>query len=66
MPKPWSVSAFVSMLVRVLRIAEYPTKVKVGEAIITLYQNEGIPNREAVHKTVLSVLHHHKVLVLFK
>lgn len=33
LPKPWSMSAFITMLARVLRVAEYDVKVQVLAAI---------------------------------
>lgn len=56
MPKPWHVSAFVTMLVRVMKIAQYSHKVDVAEALLAIHQQENIPNTEVVYKAIYHIL----------
>jgi hypothetical protein len=49
-------SAFVSMILRVVKIADYVHKVSIANALLMLHHQEGIPNSDAVAKTVLGIL----------
>ena len=49
-PKPWSVAAFITMVVRVLRIADFKLKIDVLEAIHMLHLQEGITTPEPIYK----------------
>ncbi|XP_064640581.1 WD repeat-containing protein 97-like [Lineus longissimus] len=55
-PKPWSMSAFVTMLIRVVKISEYEHKVPITNALLMLHHQEGIPNNDAVAKSILGLL----------
>lgn len=55
-PKPWTVSAFVTMLLRLLKIADYGMKTPILYAILTLHQQDPIPNAEMVLDLILSIL----------
>ena len=59
MPKPWTVPAFVSMVTRLLRVAEFNHKIHVAEALRTIHQEHGILNADTVYRTLYSVLNHH-------
>ena len=56
MPKPWTVTAFITMLVRVLRIADFKHKAHIIDAIIDIYSTEGIPLTEPIYKVSFSLL----------
>ncbi|XP_074656785.1 WD repeat-containing protein 97-like [Tubulanus polymorphus] len=56
MPKPWSTEAFITMLLRVMKIAELQIKISVMNAILTIHHQEGVTNNEAVTKTVIGLL----------
>lgn len=49
-PKPWNVAAFVTMIVRVLRIADFRLKIDVLDALLMLHMQEGISNPEPIYK----------------
>lgn len=55
-PKPWTVAAFITMLVRVLRIADFEHKSDIIDAITLLYSQEGIPNPEPIYKVYFEKL----------
>ncbi|XP_038077425.1 WD repeat-containing protein 97-like isoform X3 [Patiria miniata] len=55
-PKPWTVTAFVTMLLRLLKIADYAMKTPILEAIIMLYQQDSLANTKVVIDTVMGVL----------
>eukprot|EP00057_Strongylocentrotus_purpuratus_P009425 XP_011663899.1 PREDICTED: uncharacterized protein LOC581299 isoform X4 [Strongylocentrotus purpuratus] len=55
-PKPWTVSAFVTMLLRLLKIADYGMKTPILYAILALHQQDPIPNVESVMDLILSIL----------
>ncbi|XP_041453812.1 WD repeat-containing protein 97-like isoform X10 [Lytechinus variegatus] len=55
-PKPWTVSAFVTMLLRLLKIADYGMKTPILYAILALHQQDPIPNAESVLDLLLSIL----------
>ncbi|CAH1779292.1 unnamed protein product [Owenia fusiformis] len=59
MPKPWTIQAFITMLLRLVRIASFKHKSDVVEAILRINQDFGVPNNDAVLRTLLSVLNHH-------
>ena len=50
MPRPWTVTAFITMLVRVLRIAEFKHKISILDAIVDIYSTEGISTTEPIYK----------------
>ena len=41
MPRPWTVSAFVGMLVKILRITDYSNKIHVLQALRQIHEIEG-------------------------
>ncbi|CAD5122796.1 DgyrCDS11202 [Dimorphilus gyrociliatus] len=61
MPKPWTVANFVTMIARLIRIAEYKLKVQIIQALQLLYDQHGIPDPplNTVIKNIISVLNHH-------
>lgn len=61
LPKPWTGDLLVNMIVKLLRIAEWLHKIAVTEAILTIYNSEGLSDSVTltVVKTLLSVLNHH-------
>ncbi|KAK3085393.1 hypothetical protein FSP39_002701 [Pinctada imbricata] len=62
LPKPWSPDGFITMLSRLLRIAEYVYKIAVTDAIAMLYTQEDISDGtvHSIAKTLIAVLNHPK------
>ena len=56
MPKPWSINGFVTMLVRVLKVAEFSHKIDVARALSYIHKNQGISNRESVSTALFGIL----------
>ncbi|ELT93743.1 hypothetical protein CAPTEDRAFT_227356 [Capitella teleta] len=57
--KPWSVSALVEMLAKVLRFSEYVERIEILKALKMLQREEGIPNPEVILKALYSVFGAH-------
>ncbi|XP_033626173.1 WD repeat-containing protein 97-like isoform X4 [Asterias rubens] len=55
-PKPWTATAFVAMLLRLLKISDYAMKTPILEAIIMLYQQDSLANTKVVVDTLMGVL----------
>ncbi|XP_071172379.1 WD repeat-containing protein 97-like isoform X3 [Mytilus edulis] len=57
-PKPWNADTFMTMLSRLLRVAEYVFKTKITDSLSMLYTQENIsdPTAHSVSKTLISVL----------
>ena len=55
-PKPWTVTAFVAMLLRLLKIADYAMKTPILEAILGLHMQDSLANTKLVVDTVMGVL----------
>ncbi|XP_022106675.1 WD repeat-containing protein 97-like isoform X2 [Acanthaster planci] len=55
-PKPWTVTAFVTMLLRLLKIADYAMKTPILEAIIMLHQQDSLATTKVVVDTLMGVL----------
>lgn len=61
-PKPWNVDNFMTMLSRLLRVAEYMFKTKITDSLSMLYTQENISDgtSHTVSKTIISVLNNPK------
>ncbi|XP_071494014.1 uncharacterized protein [Diadema antillarum] len=55
-PKPWTVTAFVTMLLRLIKIADYGMKTPILYSIITLHQQDPIANADSVLDIILAIL----------
>ena len=56
MPKPWSVSGFVTMLIRVLKVSDFSHKIDVCRALSYIHKNQGLSNHDSVSNTLISIL----------
>ena len=61
-PKPWNADNFMTMLSRLLRVAEYVFKTKITDSLSMLYTQENIsdPTAHNTSKTLISVLNNPK------
>lgn len=61
-PKPWNADNFMTMLSRLLRVAEYVFKTKITDSVSMLYTQENISDATtlSVSKTIISVLNNPK------
>ena len=55
-PKPWTVTAFVTMLLRLIKIADYGTKTPILHAIMLLHCQDPLNNVRVVVDIIMSVL----------
>ncbi|XP_033117217.1 WD repeat-containing protein 97-like isoform X2 [Anneissia japonica] len=55
-PKPWTIVNFVTMLLKLVKIADYGMKNRITEAISLLNQQEQLSNSRAVYETIISTL----------
>ena len=55
-PKPWTVTAFVTMLLRLIKIADYGTKTPILHAIMLLHCQDPLNNIRVVVDIVMSIL----------
>ncbi|XP_033754622.1 WD repeat-containing protein 97-like isoform X2 [Pecten maximus] len=61
-PKPWTPENFATMLSRVLRLAEYPMKTTITDALTMLFTQEDMSESTvaAIDKTLVAILNHSK------
>ncbi|XP_071824021.1 uncharacterized protein [Apostichopus japonicus] len=55
-PKPWTVTAFINMLLRLIKISDYAMKTPICFAILKLHQQEPLTAAPLVVETILSIL----------
>ncbi|XP_071957525.1 WD repeat-containing protein 97-like isoform X2 [Antedon mediterranea] len=55
-PKPWTIVNFVTMLLKLVKIADFGMKSPITEAIAVLNQQEQLSNSRAVYETMISTL----------
>ncbi|OWF56397.1 WD repeat-containing protein [Mizuhopecten yessoensis] len=61
-PKPWTPENFATMLSRVIRLADYPMKTSITEALTMLFTQEDMSEAtvSAIDKTLVAILNHSK------
>ncbi|BFZ13069.1 hypothetical protein BsWGS_16108 [Bradybaena similaris] len=61
LPKPWNSDNFISMIYKLIRIADWGDKVNVTDAILYVYAEEGLSESVIVNvaRTLVAVLNHH-------
>ena len=55
-PKPWTVTAFINMLLRLIKISDYAMKTPICYSILKLHQQEPLTTAPAVVETILSIM----------